>query len=89
MFVPLRTHHACPFCGSRALVGLTIVVGLYLVQCTRCGSQGPHRATPDEALARWNQRNHPEPLVCAWCLEWFQPLDDYEAYCSPLCREYG
>jgi hypothetical protein len=88
MFLLPRTVHACPFCGSRSLVGLTIVVGLYLVQCTRCGGQGPHRRTPESALLRWNHRNTPEPLVCTWCLEWFQPLDDADAqYCSPLCRE--
>jgi hypothetical protein len=81
------TVHACPYCGSRSLVGLTVVTGVYLVQCGVCGSQGPARQTPQEAILRWDRRDVPEPALCYWCEEGFQPIEADEQYCSPLCRD--
>jgi Lar family restriction alleviation protein len=87
VFAITTTVHACPFCGSRSLVGLTVVTGISLVQCGVCGAQGPARTTPEEAIARWDRRDVPEPALCYWCEEGFQPLDADEQYCSPLCRD--
>lgn len=43
----------CPFCGS---MGATVGGIIPWVQCDRCESGGPPRATVEEAIEAWNKR---------------------------------
>lgn len=49
----------CPFCGSdivHLLIDEDRVSAPYAYICARCGTTGPHRETPEQALGIWNDR---------------------------------
>ena len=55
---PLPPMNTCPFCDWH--ITATWHIGHYnvpwIVECCKCGAQGPHGMTEREAIELWNRR---------------------------------